>query len=183
MARERGNVGGPIAQRRHRDRKYVQPVEQILAKAALLHIGDQVAIGGGDDAHIHFHRFARANRFDFAFLNGAQELDLRGRRQFADFVEEKRAAGGLDEFAGVPLGGAGERALLVAEQNRLDQIFRHRAAIDRDERLAPPLARAMDGARHQFLADAGLARDQHRNVRGGRLFGDAQHSPACPGFW
>jgi hypothetical protein len=31
-------------------------------------------------------------------------------------------------------------------------------------------------ARHQFLADAGLSRDQHRNGRGGRFLGDAQHA-------
>ena len=123
MAGERGNIGRPIAQRRHRDRKYVQPVEQILAKTALLHIGDEIAIGGRDDPHIHLDRLARADRFDFAFLNGAQELHLRRQRQFADFVEEKRAAGGFDEFAGVTLGRAGERALLVAEQNRTRSGF------------------------------------------------------------
>ena len=73
-------------------------------------------------------------------------------------------------------GGAGERALLVAEQNRLDEIFRHRAAIDRDEGFGPPLARAMNGARDQFLADARFTGDEHGDVRGGGLLRHAQHA-------
>ena len=97
------------------------------------------------------------------------------RRQFADLVEEQRAARGLDELADVALGGAGEGALLVAEQDQLDQILGDGAAIDGDERLGAALARAVDGARDQFLADAGFALDQHRDVRGGGLLGGAQH--------
>ena len=57
----------------------------------------------------------------------------------------------------------------------LDEVFRDRAAVHRDERLGAALARAMDGARDQLLADAGLALDQHRDERGGRLLGGAQH--------
>ena len=76
----------------------------------------------------------------------AQQLDLRVRRQFADFVEEQRAAVGLDEFAEVSFGGAGEGAFLVAEENRFDEIFRQRAAIDGDEGLAAPVG-ARPGSR------------------------------------
>ena len=43
---------------------------------------------------------------------------------------------GLDELADVLLGGAGEGALLVAEQDALDQIVGDGAAIDGDEGLA-----------------------------------------------
>ena len=83
---------------------------------------------------------------------------------------------GFDELAGMPLGRAGERALLVAEQDRFHEIVRDRAAIDRDERLRPALAGAVDGARDQLLADAGLALDQHRNGGGRGLLGGAQHA-------
>ncbi len=55
---------------------------------------------------------------------GAQQLDLGGGRQLADLVEEQRAAGGLDELAGVTLGGAREGALFVSEQNRFHEIVR-----------------------------------------------------------
>ena len=83
---------------------------------------------------------------------------------------------GLDEFAGVLLGRAGEGALLVAEQDRLHEIVGDGAAIDRDERLGAPLALAVDGARDQFLADAGFALDQHRDGGGRGLLGGAQHA-------
>ena len=74
----------------------------------------------------------------------------------------------------VALGRAGEGSLFVAEQIRLDQIFRHRAAIDRNERLRPPLAGAVDRARDELLADAGFAGDQYRDARGRCLLRHAQ---------
>ena len=79
----------------------------------------QVAIGGGDDAHIHLHRALGADRIDFAFLQRAQQLDLHVQAQFADFVQEQRAAVGLLEFAQMLVGGAGEGALLMAEQDAI----------------------------------------------------------------
>jgi hypothetical protein len=75
----------------------------------------------------------------------------------------------------VLFGRAGERPLLVAEQRRLDEVLRDRAAVDRDERLRAALARAVNGARDQLLADAGFALDQHRDQRGRGLLGHAQH--------
>ena len=116
---------------------------------------------------------APADRLDLALLQRAQQLDLRGRRQFADLVEEQRAAVGLDEFAGVLFGGAGEGAFLVAEQNQLDQVLRHGAAIDRDEGLGAAGAGAVDGARDQLLADAGFAFDQHRELSEAAAFSAA----------
>ena len=113
----------------------MEAVEQILAKLSAFDAVEQFAVGRGDDADVDFDRFAAADRLDRAFLQRAQQFHLCGQRQFADFVEEQRAAGGLDEFAGVAFGGAGERALLVAEQDRLHQIVRDRAAIDGDERF------------------------------------------------
>ena len=71
------------------------------------------------------------------------------------------------------LGGAGEGALLVAEQDRLDEVVRDRAAVDGDERLALRSLDALDGAREQFLADAGLALDQDRDVGLGGALGRA----------
>ncbi len=56
-----------------------------------------------------------------AFLQRAQQLDLHVQAQFADLVEEQRAAIGFLEFAQMLVGGARERALLVAEQNRFDR--------------------------------------------------------------
>src|SRR4029077_19066873 len=58
--------------------------------------------------------------------------------------------------------------LLVAEQLGLDQLRRHRAAVQRQERrfLAP--AQIVDGLRRELLSGAALAGDQHRG--GGRRY-------------
>src|SRR5947209_6869468 len=153
---EIGNVLGPFAQRRHRDRKDVQTIEQVLAEAAGFHVRDEIAVGRRNNAHIDLHGLPGADRVDLAFLNRAQQLDLRGRRQLADFIEKQRAARGFDEFAGVFFGGAGERAFLVPEQGRFDEIFRDGAAVYRHERFGAPFAGAVDGAGNQLLANPGF---------------------------
>src|SRR2546430_5288345 len=51
-------------------------------------------------------------------------------------------------------------SFLVAEQLRLQQVLRHGAAVDGDERLVAARAATMDGARQQLLAAAALAGDR-----------------------
>ena len=67
------------------------------------------------------------------FLQDAQNLGLRARAHVADFVEEQRAPIGLFEAADALPVGAGESALLVAEELRLEQIFLERRAVHLDE--------------------------------------------------
>ena len=55
--------------------------------------------------------------------------------------------------------------LLVAEQLGLDQVVGNRRAVDLHEPLPAAQAVAVDQARHQLLADAALAADEHRRVR------------------
>jgi hypothetical protein len=112
-----------------------EAVEQVLAEAAVLHLRAQVAVGGGDEAHVDVAHLIAADRADLAELHRAQQRRLQIERQFADFVEEQCAAVGGFEQAGALLVGAGERALGVAEQLALDELARHRAAVHDDERL------------------------------------------------
>jgi hypothetical protein len=44
------------------------------------------------------------DRLDLALLDGAQELDLGRRRHLADLVEDKRAAGRLNELCRCAVG-------------------------------------------------------------------------------
>ena len=69
VAGQRRDIVRTLAQRRHRDRKYVQTIKQVLAETALLYVGDKIAIGRGNEPNVDFHRLARADRFDLAFLN------------------------------------------------------------------------------------------------------------------
>ena len=132
---------------------------------AALHELDEILVGRRDESHVDPDRPLRANRIDLALLQRAQELHLQFERQLADLVEEQRAAVRLQELARVLFRGSGEGALLVAEEDRLDQIGWQRAAIDGHERLAAAIGGALNGARDDFLADARLALDEHRYGR------------------
>ena len=47
------------------------PVEKIIAKTSVLYVGDQIAIGRGDDTDVDLDGFASANRLDLSFLQCA----------------------------------------------------------------------------------------------------------------
>ena len=52
----------------------------------------------------------------------------------------------------------------MAEQLRFEQRIGHPGAVDRDEGPEPAPAGLVDHPRHDFLADAGFADDQHFGV-------------------
>jgi hypothetical protein len=85
-------------------------------------------------------------------LDRAQQLHLHRQRQIGNLVEEQRAPVGRLEEAVAVLLGAGERALAVAEELRLHQVFRNRAAVDGDEGLRGPPAGLVHQPRGQLLA-------------------------------
>ena len=60
----------------------------VLAKPALLHVGNEIAVGRRDDAHVDLDRLARPDRLDLALLDRAQKLHLRGGGKLADFIEK-----------------------------------------------------------------------------------------------
>ena len=126
----------------------------------------QVAVAGGDQAHVDLDRAGAADPVDLALLDRAQQLGLQAGVHLADLVEQQRAAARLLELADPPGGRAGEGALLVAEQLGFQQVLRDRGAVDRDERPFRAAAVAMHVACEHLLAGAALAGDQHAGVRG-----------------
>ena len=68
-------------------------MEQVLAKAALLHQRFQIAVRRHHYPHVfHLHRpVAAADALDFALLQHAQQLGLHGEGHVADLVQKKRA--------------------------------------------------------------------------------------------
>src|SRR5439155_26911500 len=99
------------------------------------------------------------------FLTRAQKLRLQRLVEIADLVDEERAAARLPEHAGVRARGAGERALLVPEERRLDERGRRRGAIEDDERPGRARARGVNRLRHRLFSGAGLALDDERHLR------------------
>ena len=159
-------------------RQHVQAVVKVFAKAAGHDLGLQVAVRRGHHPHIDRHRPGRAHRLDTALLQHAQQLDLHVHRHVADFIEEQGAAVGQLETADAVGMGPGEGALAVAEQLALQQFLGDGATVDRHEQAALALRTVVQAARHQLLAGAAFAGDQHGGA-GGR---DARHHvPDRPG--
>ena len=158
-----------LAQRRYPQLDHVDAVIQVVAEPALVHQRRQVLVGGRQDAYIHCHFAIGTHRAHRLFLDGAQQLDLHGHRQFGDLVEEQGAAFGRLEQAGLVGVGTGEAAFLVAEELAFHQFGGNRAAVHRHERAVGARAFVVDGARHQLLADAGFAGDVHGGLAAGHL--------------
>jgi hypothetical protein len=91
------------------------------------------------------------------------------QRELADLVEEDRALVGGLELADLVVDGAGEGALDVAEELRLDQGLGDRAAVDGDQGAAGARRSLVDLAGDQLLAGAGLAGDHDGDVDAGDL--------------
>jgi len=127
------NVLAPFAQRWELEAHHVQAMEKVLAEFPLTKHGFQVAVGGGQDAHVHRDGLGPTYPLKGLLLEHAQEFHLRAGWQVADFVEEKRALVGLLEAADAPLVSAGEGPAFMAKEFALEQIFRDGCAIDGDE--------------------------------------------------
>src|SRR5205814_639699 len=111
----------------------VEPVEEILAEAALLDLSLEVLIGRGDDADIDGDRLRAADALEFLLLEDAKHLGLRLERHVADLVEKERSAVSEVELAAPELRGAGEGAFLVAEKLAFDQLLGDGGAVHFDK--------------------------------------------------
>ena len=158
----------PRAQRRQLERDHVQAVIKVFAELAGLGKGFQVAVGGGDQTHIDLLRLHRADAADLTFLQYAQQARLGFQWQFADFVENR-----------VPPSAASTRparpALAPVKApfswpNSSDSIRVSGMAAQFTE-IIGALARReiVQCPRHQFLAGARLALDQHVGIGGATL--------------
>jgi hypothetical protein len=79
-------------QRWNRDLHHLKPVVEVLPEAALSDVVTQRAVGGGDDAQLERNLLLAAHRAYAPCLDGPQQGGLCGSRQFANFVQEQRAA-------------------------------------------------------------------------------------------
>ncbi|KEH14066.1 hypothetical protein GY15_07625 [Delftia sp. 670] len=164
VACQHGHVFVALAQRGQAQADDVEAVEQILAEGAVAHALLQVLVGGGDDAHMCLDGLVAAHAVEMPVRQHTQQARLQVERHVADFIEKERAALGLLEAA-APLGlCAREGAALVAEQLGLQQVLGDGGGVDGHEGAARHGRVLVQRARHQFLARARLARDQHRDL-------------------
>src|SRR5207253_10965865 len=118
----------------------------------------------GDDPHVDPRRLRAAHTLERTLLEHTQELRLRLGGQLPDLVEEDRPAVRELEAAGPAFRGAGEGALLVAEELAFDEPARQRRAVHLHQGAVAAGAPRVDGPRDELLAGAGLTRDQHGGV-------------------
>src|ERR1700722_754463 len=161
MLGQRHNILGTLAQRWHTELQLAQAMEKILAEAAIAHGAFEILVGGGDDAYVDFYLAMSAETVEGLTVEHAQQLDLRLQLQFADFVEEQRAAVREFEQAGLGRVGAAEGSFFVSEEFALHQIFRKRGAVDVNPGAAAAMRRLVDAAGDQFLAGSGFAGNQN----------------------
>ena len=161
---QRRNVLAAIAQRRQGHLDHVETVEEILAEAPLADPRREIAVGGGEHAHVDGGGLRRAEPSHLTALERPQQLLLQRGRHLRDLVQEQCPPAGLLEQSELAAGGAGECAPHVAEQLRLEQRLGHRAAVDRDERARRARARVVHRLGDHFLARPGFALDEDRGI-------------------
>ena len=174
---EERDVLGPAPERRQGQPDDVQAEVEVLAEAPVHHLRREVAVGRGEDPDVGLHRLDGAERRVLPLLKHPQKLDLYGRRQLADLVEEERPSLREGETAGLVLLGVGEGAADVAEQLRLDEGVRDGAAVDRDEGFARARPEVVDRPRDELLSRAGLPFDQDGRVAPGDERQHVAHMP------
>ena len=74
------DVVAPFAQRRHVHGVDAQPVVEVAAVAAQAHLFIQVAIGGGNQAHVHVAFLVRTNALQLSAGQHPQQLGLHHQR-------------------------------------------------------------------------------------------------------
>src|SRR5216684_2448769 len=130
-----GQLREALPQRRNHQRDPVQPEEEVLAKGPPSQLRFQIAVGRSDEAHVDAPRLDAPHPQHLLPFENAQELDLNGHRQLADFVKEHRSAVRRLEQPGFGLHRAGEGAPLVTEQLAFEQSLGERRHVQAQEGL------------------------------------------------
>ncbi len=157
---QEGDVLAPLPQGRQEDGHHVDAEVEVGAELVLLHHLFQVAVGGGDEAHVHLVGPGAPHPLELLLLQHPQQLGLEGGRDVADLIQEQGAPVGQLEAPLALVGGAGEGALLVTEELGLQQGLGQGGTVELDEGAVPAAAQVVDGPGDDLLAGAGLAPQQ-----------------------
>src|SRR5262249_47443764 len=152
MIRENRNVLHPISKWRQRDADYVQAIVQILTQMLALDRFTWIAIRRGHETHVDDGiMLLTADTTNHAVLDDAQQLRLQRQRHLGELVEEERSTVRHLEQTGFVAVGASERALAMSEHLGLEQLLRHRRAVDGHETARGAAAVLMKELGNQLL--------------------------------
>src|SRR6266481_3642824 len=166
VIRQERYILAALTQAGHANGNDVQAIVEVLAKRALGDLPVEIAVGGGDDAHVHRNFAGAAHRTHGAFLEYAQQFDLHGHGHFADFVEKDSALVSDFEQSAPVLVRSGEGAFDVSEEFAFEQRLRKRAAVDGNKGLAGSRGTGVDGPGDEFFTRSTFAEDQNRAAGG-----------------
>ena len=164
MLDENRDIFGAVGESGNAQFDGTEAIVKILAEAPGEDLGAKIAIGGGDQAHIHGADFGRADALDFAILDYTQNFRLHGQGHFPDFVEKHGAAVGKFEEPGASVGSAGERSANVAEKLAFEQRVHQSGTIADGEAGFGDGTHFVEGVRDQLFAGTGGAGDQDVGV-------------------
>src|SRR5207247_7310793 len=117
-----------LPQRRDFDRENAEPIIEVEAETACPGLGQKVAIGGSDQAHLDRARALVPHPFKLSLLQDAQQLALQVGRDFSDFVEEQCAVVRQFTAADTIFYCARQRPADLAEKLTLKQLLGNRGA-------------------------------------------------------
>ena len=164
MVHQRRHVLPPLAEGRQHDRQHVQPVVQVLAELAFVDELLEIALGPGDDAHVHRNRPGSADALHLPVLQRTQQLHLHREGHVVDIIEKQRATLCQLEPARLVLDGTGECAAFVAEELRLDQAFGKERAAHGNKWLVAARTLMVQEIGDDFLAGAAFPGDDDAAV-------------------
>ena len=111
----------PLVQTRYLDHDHAQSVVQVFSEATFGHFFFQVFVGSGQYPHVHRDGLVCPHRGDGVFLQGAQNLGLRGQAHVPNLVQEERAFVGQFKLALAVFNGGREGAFGVAFMEQVDK--------------------------------------------------------------
>ena len=91
MIDEERDVLSPRAQGGDHDGKHIEPVEKVFAKAPRFYLRREIAVRGGDDAHVDFEIPRITYAPDHLVLQDAQQLHLQRGGKLTDLIEKERS--------------------------------------------------------------------------------------------
>src|SRR2546426_3221407 len=164
-------VVAPLPQGRQPEHDSAQAEEQIFPETSLAYPLREPLVGRRQNAHVHRARLRPSDPADLLVLQHGRRLGREPGGQVADLVQEERA--GVRHLEQPRLGrmGVRERASLVTEQLRLDEVFREGRAVDGHERGAAAWSAGVDRPREELLPGPRLADDQGMRVAVGQESG------------
>jgi hypothetical protein len=97
------------------DRKYIEPIKEVLPKGSLGNGGFQITIRGGDHPNVDMDRLGSADPLELPLLQYPQQGDLGVIWEFAHFIQEDRSAVGQFKTDKPSLRSSREGSFLMTE--------------------------------------------------------------------